>query len=93
MTPDADRLSAQEVRRRAKQSVVIVGLRSVGLRLLPDQKFDDDYAARSKQYTLQVVEAVRPGSGRADGRDGQRWTAADGQLEPDERGPAGPGTS
>jgi len=34
MTPDADRLSAHEVRRRAKQSVVIVGLRSVGLRLL-----------------------------------------------------------
>src|SRR5437763_5991424 len=34
MTPDADRLSVQEVRRRAKRSVLIVGLRSVGLRVL-----------------------------------------------------------
>jgi putative ABC transport system permease protein len=30
----------------------------VGLRLLPGQKFDDDYAKRSGQYTAQIVEAV-----------------------------------
>jgi predicted permease len=37
---------------------------SIGLRLMPGQKFDDDYAARSRQYTLQVAEAVGrvPGS-------------------------------
>src|SRR5436190_7598527 len=33
-TAEPDRLSPREVRRRAKQSVVIVGLRGVGLRVL-----------------------------------------------------------
>ena len=41
---------------------------NVGLRLLPGQKFDDDYSARSAQYVRQVVEAIAPGAGRADGR-------------------------
>jgi predicted permease len=31
---------------------------NVGLRSLPGQKFDDDYAARSRQYVQQIVEAV-----------------------------------
>jgi predicted permease len=31
---------------------------NIGLRLLPGQKFDDDYRNRSAQYTRQVIDAV-----------------------------------
>jgi putative ABC transport system permease protein len=32
---------------------------NVGLRLMPGEKFGDDYANRSAQYTQQVIDAVR----------------------------------
>jgi predicted permease len=32
---------------------------NIGLRWVPGQKFDDDFAARSTAYTQQVIEAVR----------------------------------
>jgi len=43
-----------------------------GLRLMPGQKFDDDYAARNKQYTDQVIESLRhvPGVESVAGVDG-----------------------
>jgi predicted permease len=42
------------------------------VRLLPGQKFDDGYAARNKQYTDQVIEALRhvPGVESVAGVDG-----------------------